>query len=190
MSGKAVAVDLDGVVVDLVSTMLPKLSELAGRAVTADDIHVFDIAQALGLSDAAMAELWQSLERERAYACARPVDGAVSVLRGLGQDRVCFMTSRLESLRDQTVEWLEDHGLGGYRLKMRRKADPPGRKPIEVGHFYALIEDNPTRLTSLSSRVELILLYDQPWNRTAPAAPNIVRVRGWTEIAELLNRGS
>jgi phosphoglycolate phosphatase-like HAD superfamily hydrolase len=180
MSGKPVAVDLDGVVVDLVSMMLPKLSELAGRAVAADDIQVFDIGQALGLSDAAVEELWDWLERERAYARAPPIDGAVSVLRGLGQDRVCFMTSRLESLRDQTVEWLEGHGLGGYRLEMRRTTGPAPPKPIEVGHFHALIEDNPTHLTSLSSRVELILLYDQPRTLTTFGSAGAVRFHGWS----------
>jgi uncharacterized HAD superfamily protein len=188
--GKPIATDLDGVVVDLVSMMLPKLSELAGRAITADDIHVFNIAQALRLSGAAMKELWKWLERERAYACAPCVDGAVSVLQGLGQDRVSFITSRLESLRDQTIEWLEGHGLGGYRLEMRRETDPPGPKPIEAGKFYALVEDNCTYLASLASRVQLVVLYDQPWNRAAPALPNVVRARDWAEIGELLNRGS
>ena len=190
MPGSPVAVDLDGVVVDMMSMMLPKLSELAGRAVIAEDIHVFDLGEALGLADARLAELFEWLELERTYVCAPPVAGAVSVLRGLGPDRVRFITSRLESLPSQTVEWLEGHGLGGYRLEMRRETDPPGPKPIEAGKFYALVEDNCTHLASLASRVQLVVLYDQPWNRAAPALPNVVRARDWAEIGELLNRGS
>ena len=164
--------------------MLPKLSELAGRAITADDIHVFNIAQALRLSGAAMKELWKWLERERAYACAPPIDGAVSGLRDLGPDAVRLATSRPESLRGQTLEWLATHGLGGYQLEMAL----PAQKVVEADHFYALVEDNAEYLASVASRVELVLLYDQPWNRAAPAFPNVVRVRGWTEIAGLLNQ--
>ena len=186
MARSRVAVDLDGVVVDLVFTMLPKLSELAGHPVTADHIGVFDIARALGLTDAAMAELWDWLERKRAYACAPPIDGAVGGLKGLGANAVRFVTSRPESLRGQTVEWLTGHGLGGYGLEMGL----PVQKPVEAGRFSALVEDNPTHLTSLASRVELVLLYDQPWNRAAAAPANVVRVRRWAEIAELLTQGS
>jgi uncharacterized HAD superfamily protein len=187
MAREPVAIDLDGVVVDLVSTMLPKLSELAGRAVTAEDITVYHpVAQALGLADDAMAELWDWLERERVYARAPPIDGAVSVLRALGCDPVSFVTSRPESLRGETVEWLTGHGLGHYRLEMGL----PAQKLLEAGRFYALVEDNPTDLGSVASRVEVVLLYDQPWNRAAPPLANVVRVRGWAEIAELLNEGS
>ena len=177
--------DLDGVVVDLVSTMLPKLSELAGRAVTADDIKVFDIGQALGLSDGAMAGLWDWLERSRAYASAPPIDGAVGALRALGPNGVRLLTSRPESLRGQTLGWLTGHGLGDYRLDMGL----PAQKLVETNHFRALVEDNPTHLASLASRVEILVLFDQPWNRAAAAPENVVRVRDWGEIAELLNRG-
>ena len=182
MARGQVAVDLDGVVVDLVSAMLPKLSELAGRAVTHDDITVFDIGRALGLSDGAMTELWDWLEHERAYVSAPPIDGAVDALRVLGPDGVRLVTSRPESLRGQTLEWLAGHGLGDYRLDMGL----PAQKLVETNHFRALVEDNPTHLASLASRVEVLVLFDQPWNRAAAAPENTVRVRDWAEIEELL----
>jgi uncharacterized HAD superfamily protein len=182
---KPIAIDLDGVVVDLVSVMLPKLSELAGRTVTAEDIKVFEIGQALGLTRATMAELWDWLEREQAYAHAPPIEGAVQALHNLGRERVSFMTSRPKSVRDQTLEWLRDHGLGEYQLEMGL----PAHKVVRAGDFFALVEDNATHLASVASRVQLVLLYDQPWNRAAPTLPNMVRVQGWAEILRLLNRG-
>ena len=65
----------------------------------------------------------------------------------------------------------------------------PAQKLVETNHFRALVEDNPTHLASLASRVEVLVLFDQPWNRAAAAPENVVRVRDWGEIAELLNRG-
>ncbi len=185
MSRRPVAVDLDGVVVDLVPAVLPKLSELAGRPVTAEDITVFDIGRALGISDGALGELWDWLERERVYAAAPPIDGAVGALRALGRDRAWLVTSRPESLRGQTSEWLARHGLGDFRLEMGL----PAQKLLEPGRFDALVEDNPTDLEDVASRLGVLLLFDQPWNRSVATPANAVRVRGWAEIAELLNRG-
>ncbi len=182
---KPIAVDLDGVVVDLLSTMLPKLSELAGREITAEDISAFDIGEALGLTGAAMEEMWDWLEHERAYVRAPSVDGAIDGLQDLGRDAVWLVTSRPESLRGQTIEWLTRHGLAGYRLEM----GVPPEKLTEGSAFHALVEDNPAHLDAVASRIELVLLYDQPWNRAAPKRPNIIRVPGWAEIVELLKGG-
>ena len=76
-----VGVDLDGVVVDIVSAMLPKLTELRGRLTTAEDITVFDIGVALSLPQEAMDDLWQWLEIERVYSRAPAVVGCQNSIR-------------------------------------------------------------------------------------------------------------
>jgi uncharacterized HAD superfamily protein len=179
---KLVAVDLDGVVVDLVSVMLPKLSELAGRIVTHEDINVFDIGEALGLSKDAMDELWDWLEKREAYVAAPPIEGAAEALRSLGSDAVHLVTCRRENLRDQTARSLEHLGLQDYRLVMGLSP----QKIVSPGHFFALVEDNPTDLCSVAPNVELVLLYDQPWNRVAPTVANLARVHTWPEVLQLL----
>jgi hypothetical protein len=39
------------------------------------------------------------------------------------EHEIVFLTGRPERLRQQTVDWLETHGLGSHRLVMRRDGD-------------------------------------------------------------------
>lgn len=52
-----IGIDIDGVIVDLVSLMLPLLSKACGRPVSHQDIYCFDIGRALDIEEK-MADVW------------------------------------------------------------------------------------------------------------------------------------
>lgn len=59
-----------------------------------------------------------------------PHDEGVSLVRRLARDHeIVFLTGRPHRLRDDTLQWLERHGLGGHRLVMRPDGD---RRPAAL----------------------------------------------------------
>jgi hypothetical protein len=59
-----------------------------------------------------------------------------ALVRRLAQDHeVVFLTGRPEWLRADTAGWLERHGMGGYRLLMRRRGD---RRPAKAMKLQAV----------------------------------------------------
>jgi uncharacterized HAD superfamily protein len=175
-----IAIDLDGVVVDLVGEMLPKLSDLAGHPICHDDIVEFDIGAALRLSTRQMDDLWLWLKKSGSYRRARPIDGAVAAITQLAQMSnadILFVSSRSEELRAETTGWLRSQGLGGFPLVLR----PDGLKVVASDEARVLVEDDPRDLPALSGVVESLVLLERPWNREAKLPTNCVRVQAWQD---------
>jgi phosphoglycolate phosphatase-like HAD superfamily hydrolase len=67
------------------------------------------------------------------FAAARDDEAhpeGLSIVRTLAEDHeIVFLTGRPAHLRQATLEWLDEHGLGGHRLLMRPERD---RRPAAV----------------------------------------------------------
>ena len=64
---------------------------------------------------------------------------------------------------------------------------PNGMNPdaeAECARYDAVIDDSPAVLRHLATAwpATRIFVYDRPWNRAYPLAPNMTRVAGWAEI--------
>jgi len=181
-----IAIDLDGVVVNLVGQMLPKLSELAGRRVSPVDIVEFDIGAALELNRRQMEELWAWLRQTDSYRRARPVEGALGAilrLKQLAGRSILFVTCRPEELRPETTDWLQSHGLAEFPLMFR----PEGPKVLASDQAAMLIEDDPRDIHALSRLVERLILLERPWNRSARLPANCLRVPRWRDVVDAVS---
>lgn len=59
-----------------------------------------------------------------AAAADPPLAEGVERVRALATDHeVVYLTGRPEHLRQTTERWLDDHGIGGHRVLMRRRGD-------------------------------------------------------------------
>ena len=106
---------------------------------------------------------------------------------------VTFVTNRAtEQQRLQTRDWLE-------AWWPERKNTPtvefvPGYKGVL--DFQVYVDDNPARIQELVDgwksgeneygRKPFVVVFDQPWNRDVPDAPNLRRAKGWDELVDLL----
>lgn len=179
-----IAIDLDGVVVDLVAELLPFLSEEAGRMITPKDITEFDIGVALGLSEEQMTHVWKRVDEEHVYRRAQPIPGAIDSLWSLSSHDIWFVTSRPGKLRGETETWLSRQGLGVGKLLHRRD----GQKVTSQDSFDLLVEDKVEALVIHTSLIRYGLLLDQPWNRVASLPENVLRVRSWKEIESFVQK--
>lgn len=179
-----IAIDLDGVVIDLVAELLPFLSKEAGRAVKPYHITQFDIGAALGLDREQMERVWALADRENVYGSAQPIPGAIDGLRALAHHDLWFVTSRPEKLRGETETWLSRQGLVVEKLLHRMD----GQKVTSQDSFGLLIEDKVEALVIHTSLIRYGLLLDQPWNQVANLPENVLRVCSWKEIESFVQK--
>jgi len=117
---------------------------------------------------------------------------------------VYFITARAERRRVITETWLREKGIlehaRSVHLRSRGDFDPtravPGRYDAEGSARYKVrlaqeleldrfCEDDRVISLALAEAGIHVWLFDHPWNRDVEG-PNIERVRGWTDIADLL----
>lgn len=174
MERDCVLFDLDGVIADLVTEMLPLLSDLCGRPVHYSDIHDHDIPSALGLS-ISDTELYRMVEAQGAYANARPIAGAIEVLQGL-PGLWTVVTSRPLRLRSTTMDWLRFHVGCEVRVRFAERLSKYSKVNARL-----VIDDDPVALRA-ASRGPKKLIFNQPWNLKS----RFPRMLAWNELERWL----
>ena len=174
------AVDLDGVVVDIIGSFLPHLSRVAKRTVLIHEIDRYEIHLALGIPEITADWVMATLRDEALYETAVPVVGAIE---GIGRLQAAgihieFLTSRPEDTRAQTESWLREHGLIDIPLRMALTSE----KPFLPGEFDAIVEDDIRHVASFLDRGVKVFLHAWPWNLHAPSDERVYRKQNWEEI--------
>lgn len=188
-----IAMDIDGVTADLVAGFERQYREAFAKPDYAHDgtwdLHagtVFDDVSKLFSYFDKVPNFWRDLPLVAGAA------GGCHQLVEAGH-HVTFVTNRAsEQQRLQTRDWLE--AWWPERRNTPTVEFVPGYKGI--GDFQAYVDDNPARIDELvngfsSGETEynhkpFVVVFDQPWNRDVPAAPNLWRAKGWPELLDLL----
>jgi len=178
-----IGIDIDGVIVDLVSMVLPKLSEVCGRPISYQDICCWDLGESLGLDATAVASVWEQAHSDDLLPHAPPVGGAVSGLARLKGHEIWLITARPITTRQGTIAWLDQHRIEYDYLIFDQR-----HKRHAVGpRFDVFIEDYLEEAVALAEAGIFTLLLDQPWNQ-APALPQrCQRIDGWETIIARIN---
>lgn len=183
------AVDLDGVVVDLLGALREFLVRERGfDKERLGEPHSYDFWREWGVHD---PEQSRQLHRDavtagRVFVAARPVPGAVEALRLLSDEDVHLriVTHRFwiggthKVAASDTVEWLDAH-------------DVPYRSICFIADKGAVsadlyVDDSPGTVSELRGSGLDAVLFDAPYNRASPHP----RVSGWAELTRNLLAGS
>ncbi len=77
MKRLVIGIDIDGVIVDLGTAMLPLLSEVCARPVAYQDLCAWDLGEALSIGEETMNRTWKQLFDSGVLRYAPPIDGAI-----------------------------------------------------------------------------------------------------------------
>ena len=83
--------DIDGVIVDLGTAMLPLLSEVCAKPVAYKDLCSWDLGEALSIGQETMNHTWERLFDSDALRYAPPVDGAINGLSALSEHEIWLL---------------------------------------------------------------------------------------------------
>ena len=172
-----IGIDIDGVIVDLVSSMLPLLSKACGRPVSHQDIYCFDIGKALNIEEK-MADIWAHVYHSNTLPFAPPIKGAITSLSALREHEIWLVTKRPTSTRSHTISWLRKKKIKYDHLIF----DSSPYKHSVGQNFDVFVEDNLEQACAIAEAGIFSLLLDQPWNQTPILPKHCRRVQDWNAI--------
>jgi len=175
--------DIDGVIVDLGTAMLPLLSEVCARAVVYQDLHSWDLGEALSIDEEAMNRAWNRLFDGDILRYAPPIDGAINGLSSLNEHEVWLVTSRPISTQDLTLSWLHENRVYYDQIVFNRRGDK-----LSVGpRFNVFVEDFLDEAITIAEAGIFTILFDQPWNQSSKLPANCKRAYNWDCVLQLIN---
>lgn len=179
-----IGLDIDGVIVDYVAVMLPLLSEVCNRPVSAQDIYTYDITDCLNIDDEAAEYIWQQTLVTDLLINAPPVDGAVDGLLALDNHEIWIITGRPSSLRDVTVSWLSLRNIRYDCIIFDRVIN----KMMVGPDFNVFVEDFLEGARVIAESGVFTLLFNQPWNQSTTLPKNCYRVYDWPAILKIIDK--
>ena len=167
-----IGLDVDGVVADLVRSLLDKVHHRTGKQFHPEHVRTFDLRKTLG-------DLWtvaQDILSEPGFARSLPpYPDAIAGVRRLRQlGRVVFVTTpydRSPTWSHERALWLEQH-TDTPRHDIVHLSD----KTVFAGHV--LIDDAPAQLEAWVATGRPAIRVVRPWNQQAPGHP----AHSWDEI--------
>lgn len=178
-----IGVDIDGVLVDLVTAMLPLLSEVCTRPVAHQDLCSWDLGKALNIDQETMDRTWERLLDSDALRYAPSIIGAVKSLAGLSKHEIWIVTSRPISTQGLTLSWLHDNKVHYDHIVFSRRGDKLSAGPS----FDVFIEDFLDETITLAKAGIFTILFDQPWNQASQLPDNCKRAYNWDDVLQLIN---
>ena len=172
-----IALDIDGVIIDFVSSFIRTVKERLGFELKYEQIYCHEITQVLGLpKDDVKALLSETLMRNDFQL----ILGAKEAISRLYEEHHLFIvTGRDSCFEDQTKAILAFHEIPYQALYFSEYL----KKHQVATHFDVFVEDSLEEALSLTQRGAEILLYHHPWNSQTLNVKNIIkRVHSWDEI--------
>lgn len=189
-------VDVDDVLGETAARLCRLAAREFARTVAYEDVFQFDLQAVFGFSDAEMRRFMRRAHEPdvlRSIAVTPGAAAGVRALRAAGH-AVEIVTGRPAASHAATEAWLAAAGLAGlpvdYVDKYGRAAlsdgrpDDPPTLPLAAllaRRYDVAFDDSPAVLGPLAAAwpATRLFVYDRPWNRSFPLAPNAARVAGW-----------
>ncbi len=174
--------DIDGVISNFTSQFTTIVQKKYGIKLTDADMYSYDISLVLGITKDEVADI--VTETLKSNLPLNPM--AKETLDKLTADghNIYLLTARSKDLIEHTSNWLKENGIA-YRNLFYLMA---GKKCLADVSIDLAVEDNLEEAIELTKKVEHVLLFNQPWNKTKNVKGLIKRVYNWTEIYEEVQR--
>jgi uncharacterized HAD superfamily protein len=183
MKRLVIGIDIDGVIVDFGSAILPVLSKVCDRPVLYQDLCSIDLGKTLNIDEKAMAQTWQQILGSDLLSHASPIKGAIEGLSALSGHEIWLVTSRLVSSRTLTLSWLRENRVNYNHIEFGRHGDKSSVGP----KFDVFIEDFAEEASALAKAGIFTILFNQPWNTASNLPENCKRVYDWDGILALID---
>ncbi len=180
-----IGLDLDGVVAEFVEPFLVELRKEFDISLTRSDVISYDLAEMTRLSRTEIDRFVDELSTSGFYASLKPVDGAPSSIRSLAKlYGIYILTTRPQASHRDTVRWLRRYRIPYDSLEFCEF----GNKVSKDDQLAVFVDDNLEQAAIAADHVPLVLLFDQPWNRTNDMPTNCRRIAGWSEAVPILEK--
>jgi 5'(3')-deoxyribonucleotidase len=193
MSKPVIAVDFDDVLLDFNRGFLTSHNLLYGTKLTYDQLINYDNWEVVyGTDKDTMVERAKRFYHSPEHQRTLPVEGTLQAVADLAKDySLQIVTSRPETVRDATLQWLDRHFPGLFsdfhftNIYAAATGVQPKNKAEVCRSIGArtLIDDALRHAREVSSSGIPVLLPDRPWNR-GETPPGVHRLQTWDDIVK------
>jgi 5'(3')-deoxyribonucleotidase len=190
-----VALDLDDVIFPFMRTMVPWLNNELGTAVKVDDFFTYNFEQVVGGTRDRAVNLMEQFFAEMKSPPA-PVEGALEAIGLLSAEfSLAVITSRTDSMRVVTLEWVETHFPGTFMevfLTNNYVTDdrPTKRAKVDICcemNALALVDDNYDYVCDVAEAGMAGILFGEfAWNCDRPLPAGVTRAKDWKMVTDKL----
>ena len=182
-SAISIALDVDGVLADVMPVWLKLYNCKYGAQLTLRDVTRWNFWMPAGISRSTFylifSQAWR-LWRE-IPPTEEKLEDKVRALMEKG--RVDIVTGRSRDTVPQVKEWLLH-----YQISYNNFVTVPSTRQKASLVYTVFIDDAPSVAISVAKKGGHVALYDQPWNRDVHEGEAIVRVKNLTEAFYLIDR--
>ena len=171
-----IGIDIDGTIAEFAGTYLDIVNEKYNTSIEKNELREHDLYKLLGLPpDVAGIELGLTLSKDLPL-----IEDAKDVINRLHEyNRIIIITARSKDFEGFTKKWLENKGIKYHKLYFAEEGKKGEIEPLDI-----LIEDNIKEVIHNIGKVNHMLLFDQPWNKSINVGNHFTRVHTWKEIYE------
>ena len=186
MERLTIGLDIDGVIIDYISAILPLLSEICNRPLIRDDITHTALTRILDIDEETSEQIWELILGTDLLQTSPPVKGAVEGVAALSRHEIWLITGRPASVQDLTTAWLADNGVKYDRIIFDSGKMVGNLSPERQCNVF--VEDLLEVANLLADAGVYTLLFNQPWNQSDMLPENCHRVYDWDTIVRMINR--
>ncbi|KAL9674042.1 hypothetical protein QQ045_030308 [Rhodiola kirilowii] len=195
-----VAVDVDEVLGNFVSALNKFIADRYSQNHSVSEYHIYEFFKIWKCSrDEADIRVHEFFKTPYFKTGIHPIPGAHEVLHKLSKFcNLCVVTSRQNTIKDHTIDWLERHYPGLFQdihFGNHFALDGESRRKSDIcrslGAKY-LIDDNPRYAIECAEAGIRVLLFDYensyPWSKSEDVDqhPLVTRVHNWKEVEQQL----
>ncbi len=183
-----IAIDVDGVLLDLMSEFCQMYNERFGTKYSKEDATNWDFYKDWDIPLEFLTDSFRQLhENPMITPLIDKVAPEIMKELRLVYD-IDIITSREAYTRKALIERLNSLGIHKGSHYKEIIITPLSPNDVKLSYEYDLfIDDNPNLATSINKYDDkILLLYNQPWNYSVQNTRNVVRVQNWTEILEFI----
>ncbi|TFF90566.1 MAG: hypothetical protein EU548_02355 [Promethearchaeota archaeon] len=179
-----VAIDVDGVLLDLMVEFCDIFNERYGTTYTKEDVAHWEFFHDWNVTEEVVYEIFHEIY-ENSEVVPFIDRNAPEILESLHQNHLLdIVSARTFRFKVELKNALETHGIikgVHYRNLVLVENKPYDLKLTLDYDIY--VDDNPNLCIPIKKSSEkILLLYDQPWNQNVKASMNVLRVMNWKEI--------
>jgi uncharacterized protein len=170
--------DIDGVISNFTKQFTDIIQKKYGVALSDSDLYSYEVNLVLGIPKEDIAEI--VTETLKSDLPLNP--SAKETLDKLAADghKIYLLTARSEELIQHTSIWLKQKGIPYTEILYLIR----GKKSFADFSVELVVEDSLEEALELTKKVNHVLLFDQPWNKTKNVKGLIKRVHNWSEVYE------
>ncbi|MFX1480849.1 MAG: hypothetical protein ACFFCI_22415 [Promethearchaeota archaeon] len=180
--------DVDGVILDMVSKACEIYNKAYNTFYSKKDVKQWAFYKDWGISEKAMYKIFYEVY-ENSNLLPLIDNQAPIVLQKLNQKyQVDLVTARYSKYESKLLERLNTINIlkDTHYNNLIHVEEKPSDAKLKL-NYDILIDDNPNLATKINRFPnKTLLLYDQPWNRTIKMSKQVIRVYNWTQIKKEL----